>query len=399
MKIRLIWLGLLLGLLLPGQAWAAAACLPVDCDSPRPVDVELNCEPNVPYDNDPPPLFCKQTWKQIYAYCDDECRYGVFPLVPNGWICDSDATPANYCKSLTVSTAGPGTCCVDQGGGGGGGTCPDTAPGNVRNTFLTNRRVKIDWNPTTPLTNQWLFFGTGKSEVNRKCPGGVGLDQGCQIADADLGKGMYTYTSANNTLLAGAIGRVYWTKIYGQYTQDCLQATMVSDISACSLSPTSMNLDVGETRTLTVNIEDNNEIDHVTFGKAGSPNISLSTNRVDDRNNVTDVYSVNITGVSETSSDVVVTVRVFLETNVSVAACVSTMTVSVNPAPAISVSGTVRTDDSGAAELVGGKCTVTPQTSGFRPGNTSSVAIGGTDADTVAADGTYSITTEQSDLS
>ncbi|MEW5829182.1 MAG: hypothetical protein AB1846_09865 [Chloroflexota bacterium] len=108
---------------------------------------------------------------------------------------------------------------------------------------------------------------------------------------------------------------------------------------------------------------------------------------------------MNITGVSETSSDVVVTVRVFLETNVSVAACVSTMTVSVNPAPAISVSGTVRTDDSGAAELVGGKCTVTPQTSGFRPGNTSSVAIGGTDADTVAADGTYSITTEQSDLS
>ncbi|MFZ5920773.1 MAG: hypothetical protein ACOYY3_06940 [Chloroflexota bacterium] len=268
MKIRLVLLAFLFGLLWPGWAWSAAACLPEDCDSGgRPVNAESFCERYPPLNSS----YCVQRWVTVYPPCDNECRYSkqISIIDTEGTVgleCDADATIANNCKSSTAYI-GPGTCCVDQGGGGGGGVCPDTAPGNVRNTFLTNRRVKIDWNPTTPLTAQHLYFGTSKTEVNRRCPGGVGLDQGCQIGLTELGKSLSTYTSANNTLLAGAIGRVYWTKIYGQYTQDCLDSTMVSDISACPVNPTSMTLNVGQSRNISVNIEDNAEIDRSVQNK------------------------------------------------------------------------------------------------------------------------------------
>ncbi|MFZ5921181.1 MAG: hypothetical protein ACOYY3_09035 [Chloroflexota bacterium] len=143
MKIRLVLLAFLFGLLWPGKVWSAAACLPEDCDSGRPVNVPWVCEPNNPENK----MYCVQRWGTLYPPCNSECRYDRQTVIIDGYTgkeCDADATIANNCKSSTAYI-GPGTCCVDQGGGGGGGTCPDTAPGNVRNTFLTNRRVKIDF--------------------------------------------------------------------------------------------------------------------------------------------------------------------------------------------------------------------------------------------------------------
>jgi hypothetical protein len=136
MKIRLL-LGILgFGLLLvkPGGVWAAAACIPADCKSPRPVDIESHCEK---YLVNGYPKYCVQRWTTISVTCDAECRYDKHPPSAGTYFtCNSETLVEGGCPQTQISFIGPGTCCINDGGGGAyvNITSADSTPSDLTDT-------------------------------------------------------------------------------------------------------------------------------------------------------------------------------------------------------------------------------------------------------------------------
>lgn len=198
-------------------------------------------------------------------------------------------------------------------------SCNTTAPANLAVTRISPTKGTITWTPGANGTEQKIYVGANKTEVDASCPG-TG-SPACVVIVTGLPTSQTSYTTGD-VLISRTV--YYWRIV--NYKNPVCSSGPASDaiaVSSCSLLPLSASLQTGETTTLTTSVNASSEIQQVTYD---SSNNGIATATTPD---AASPYETTVTAVSPGSSTVTNNVIIGGATNCS---DVSDVTVTA-PAP------------------------------------------------------------------
>jgi len=199
-----------------------------------------------------------------YGECIDHCQ---------GQVCADSAHPYDYqiiscgggtcgqCGNGAGITCGAQTCCGGasccfcgcKSGSCSAGCCDTHAPKSLLVTQTSPTSATITWSETMPsgsspykAKSQRVYVGTDLSKVTAWCPSGVGPGTGCVLADTKVPLGTQSYNTGNilspNTL--------YYYEVIDWYGNDCNKPAVTESFSSCEMSPSSLNLQAGQSAQL-----------------------------------------------------------------------------------------------------------------------------------------------------
>lgn len=257
-------------------------------------------------DNGPPAATACGNGQSLYSYnppdyyCANHCD-PIFPNVCHGidtfWNCNPDTKPYllehKYC-----------------------GPCNTGAPTGLTVTSTSLQSATANWVRGANGNKQAIYIGSDKSKVSSLCPLGAGPGTGCLVKNENLPSATQSYATGN--ILAA--GTVYYYRVLNIQDDACgASSTVVSKVTSCMLSPTSLTINVGQISSLTTVVNASADITQVTY--SASPTGIATVTSPD----TTYPYSTTVTGVAGGTTTITNTVYV-----AGVPACSATSSVSVN---------------------------------------------------------------------
>lgn len=257
--------------------------------------------------------------------CDICPTIGPTPTVPPGCPtvscgaddqCQTSCGSAGQDGSLTCANGTMLECCI-WNYSCMPPTCNTTAPTNISVTGSGSTRT-LSWTKGNNGTQQIIYVGSAKSEVDANCPSG----SSCIVKNGNVDKNATSYDLSNISE-----STVYYYKIITYKSSSCSSAATYTSPSSCDLSPSTLTLEPGKTATLTTSINDLGTGNYVLFSLDNVTN--PSQNRIFTINpteGLTYPYSTVVTASRMGTS----TVTGYVEIN-SAPVCNSVSTVTVVP--------------------------------------------------------------------
>jgi hypothetical protein len=153
----------------------------------------------------------------------------------------------------------------------------------------------LTWTKGSGGVKQLVYVGSVKSEVEAGCPVG----SSCVVNDTNVNVNTESYS------VSGLVeGDFYYARVVNYFDASCLSSSStLTDISSCTLLPTSLTVEVGDTSSLRVTAYSSSEIGSVVFTPASG---IISISPTSDSNHP---YETDVTGVSTGTTSVNTEVR------------------------------------------------------------------------------------------
>lgn len=228
------------------------------------------CRPNSC--SGPPSQSCNTT-------CTDECKKeGNCGGGTEGDFCgyDTSGNPKYECHQCT-------TVCTTPSPPPSAPPCSITSPTITAVNRSTATSATITWTPGTVQSGsvQRIFISQNPNQVNASCA--LPSSPGCVVNQQSLPNTQSSYATGN-VLSAGS---VYYIRIVNYSTPSCSRDSNSTNsmytnnplpyLSSCSLSPTSVQLQITETAVITSSVDSSSEINRVEFSSSNTSAITATS--------------------------------------------------------------------------------------------------------------------------
>ena len=177
--------------------------------------------------------------------------------------CHGSCSGGKTCKAQKPSVQDPKGKCGCTGGGSPPPSC--TAPSTPTVTVNSPTSVTINWTPGTNTISQSVYIGRNKAEVTAGCPTG----SSCVVKVQGIVNTATSYTAS-----IPSTGDYYYVMVTDSTSCGAKNSAIAGFVSSCAINPTSLNLRVGDSQTLTVNLNN-------LTGTVGFVNVGFTTKTTD----------------------------------------------------------------------------------------------------------------------
>lgn len=207
------------------------------------------------------------------------CDFYTPPRECGDWYdCPTPSNPNKVCRDCTQD---PPWCnrynydtynCVS--------TCNITAPTITSINRNSATSATINWTTGTGGTSQRIYMSQDKNQVLNNCS--LATSPGCVVNQTGLSAATQTYTTGNVL----AAGSVYYINIINDGGASCTASSNSTNtynpngplpyLSSCTLSPSSLSLQISQTGIVTSNVDSSSEITSVSFA-SNNPSVTVTT--------------------------------------------------------------------------------------------------------------------------